>query len=120
MSCRPRHSHVPILFEFCVVALGLFRDTVPEEASGEGDVLVLNGEYLVEAAQIVQLVDLSLFDLSGKLLPSHLVPKESTLLVHFLQLSVTHNPIKVLLPVGFIDPQDLECVLHHCLLYLVV
>ena len=120
VACCAGDGHVSILLELCVVALSFLRNTVSEEPSRIANVLILHREHLVEAAQVVQLVNPSIFDLQSKLFPSHLVPKEGALLVHFLQFSVTHDPVKVLLSISLIDSQNLEGVPYDCLLHLVV
>ena len=65
-------------------------------------------------------MDPSLVNLPRELLTSHLIPKKRALLVHLLELSVSDNPIKVLLPILLCDPEDCKCVANHSLLDLVV
>lgn len=106
------NRHVSILLELRIVALRLLRDTIPEESSREGLVVILHREHFVEAAQVIELVDSTLIDFSRELLASHLVPEQCRLFVHLLQLTVSNYPIEVLLSVGFVDAEDLKSVLN--------
>lgn len=114
------NRHVPVLFKFRVVAASFLRDAVAKETARQADILVLHRENLVEATQVAELVHATLVDLPRELLAPHLVPKQRALLVHLLKFSVAHDPVQVLLPVGFCRPQNLESVKDYRFLDLVV
>lgn len=65
-------------------------------------------------------MDAALIDLLRKLFTTHLVPEQCTLLVHLLKLTVTNNPVEVLLAILLRDAQYVERISDHSLLDLIV
>lgn len=114
------HLNISILFKLSVVALGFLRYAISEEPTRVSLVLILNGKNFVEAAQIVDLMHPSFFDLSRKFFSSHLIPKERALLVHLFELTIANYTVQVFLSVGFSHSKDVKSVLDDCLFDLVV
>ena len=114
------NGHIAVFLKLRVVALGLLWNTVSEEATGEALILVLNRKYFVETAEILKLVQPTFFNLPGELLAPQLVPKESGLLVHFLELPVPHDSVKIFLTKDFIDAQKRKRVFNNSLFDLLI
>ena len=90
VSCN---RHIPILFEFRVIALCFLWNAVSEKSTRKALILIFYGKHLVEAAKIIKLVDSALINLSCKFFSSHLVPEKCWLLMHLFEFTVTNDAV---------------------------
>ena len=97
-------GHITILLKFAVVTFGFPWNTVSEQTSRKRDISILNWKDLVESTKIIDLILPTFLYFFCKLLTSHLVPEESWLFVHLLQLSITIDSVQILLTIWLGDP----------------
>ena len=90
VSCN---RHITILFKFRVVALCFLWNAITKESTRKALILILNGEHLVKAAEVIELVDTALINFPCKFLSSHLVPEKCWLLMHLFEFTVTNDAV---------------------------
>jgi len=104
------HRGAVLTQKLSVVLLCFLCSVHAEEAAGHVFPLILHGKNFVKTANIVDLLLTSHFILFGELLGTHLVPEHRALLMHLLQVSISHDPLKNPLPTILSNAEQAEGV----------